>query len=163
MSSKQKITTFLWFDSNAEKAMNHYVSIFKNSKIVHVQRNGAGGPGPAGTVMLGTFELDGQQFIALNGGPMFKFTEAISLLVTCETQQEVDELWDKLSAGGSTSQCGWLKDKFGLSWQIVPREFIEMVKDPDPAKSSRVMQAMMQMTKFDIARLKQAYAGVDGR
>ncbi len=159
MIPKQKITPFLWFDNNAEEAMNHYVSIFKDSRVVHVMRNGAGGPGPEGSVLLGTFEIDGQQFNALNGGPMFKFTEAVSFIVACESQQEVDELWDKLGAGGSHSQCGWLKDKFGLSWQIVPRQFFEMASDPDPAKSARVMAAMMQMTKFDIAALQRAYAG----
>ena len=157
MSPRQKITTFLWFDSNAEEAMNHYVSIFKNSKIVNVTRYGDAGPGPAGTVMVGTFQLEGQEFAALNGGPLFKFTEAISLVVDCESQQEVDEFWAKLSAGGAPGQCGWLKDKFGLSWQIVPRVLIELMQDPDPEKSRRVMQAMMQMTKIDIARLKQAH------
>ena len=157
MTPRQKITTFLWFDSNAEEAMNHYVSIFKNSKIVNVTRYGDAGPGPAGTVMVGTFQLEGQEFIALNGGPHFKFTEAISLVVDCESQEEVDEFWAKLSAGGAPGQCGWLKDKFGLSWQIVPRVLIELMQDPDPEKSRRVMQAMMQMTKIDIARLKQAH------
>ena len=157
MTPRQKITTFLWFDSNAEEAMNHYVSIFKNSKIVNVTRYGDAGPGPAGTVMVGTFQLEGQEFAALNGGPHFKFTEAISLVVDCESQEEVDEFWAKLSAGGAPGQCGWLKDKFGLSWQIVPRVLIELMQDPDPEKSRRVMQAMMQMTKIDIARLKQAH------
>jgi predicted 3-demethylubiquinone-9 3-methyltransferase (glyoxalase superfamily) len=157
MSTRHKITPFLWFDSNAEEAMNHYVSIFKNSKIVSVTRNGEAGPGPAGTVLVCSFELDGQEFSALNGGPMFKFTEAISMVVHCDSQDEVDDYWAKLSAGGSPGQCGWLKDKFGLSWQIVPRVLIELMQDPDPAKSKRVMQAMMQMTKIDIARLKQAY------
>ncbi len=157
MNPKQKITPFLWFDNNAEEAMNHYVSIFKNSRVVHVQRNGPAGPGPQGSMLVGSIEIDGQQFHALNGGPAFKFTEAISFVVTCESQQEVDDLWDKLCAGGSPSQCGWLKDKFGLSWQIVPREFFDMAADPDPAKSGRVMAAMMQMGKFDIARLRQAF------
>jgi predicted 3-demethylubiquinone-9 3-methyltransferase (glyoxalase superfamily) len=157
MSTRHKITPFLWFDSNAEEAMNHYVSIFKNSKIVSVTRNGEAGPGPAGTVLVCSFELDGQEFSALNGGPMFKFTEAISMVVHCDSQDEVDDYWAKLSAGGAPGQCGWLKDKFGLSWQIVPRVLIELMQDPDPAKSKRVMQAMMQMTKIDIARLKQAY------
>ena len=159
MASKQKITTFLWFDNNAEEAMNHYVSIFKNSKILDVTRYGEAGPGPAGTVMVATFELDGQQFNALNGGPAFKFTEAISLAVDCASQEEVDDLWAKLSAGGASGQCGWLKDKFGLSWQIVPRVLVELIKDPDAAKAGRVMQAMMQMTKIDIATLQRAHAG----
>ena len=157
MAPRQKITPFLWFDSNAEEAMNHYVSIFKNSKIVNVTRYGAAGPGPAGEVMVGTFRLEGQEFAALNGGPQFKFTEAISLVVNCESQEEVDDLWAKLCAGGAPGQCGWLKDKFGLSWQIVPRVLIELLQDPDPDKSQRVMRAMMQMTKIDIAGLKQAY------
>jgi predicted 3-demethylubiquinone-9 3-methyltransferase (glyoxalase superfamily) len=153
----QKITPFLWFDNQAEEAMNFYVSIFKNSKIVSVSRYGDAGPGPKGTVMTGTFELEGQRFIALNGGPLFKFTEAISLFVDCESQQEVDTLWAKLSAGGSESQCGWLKDKFGLSWQIVPSVLPKLLSDPDAAKANRVMQAMLQMKKIDIARLQQAY------
>ena len=158
MSTQQKITPFLWFDNNAEEAMNHYVSIFKNSTILSVTRYGEAGPGPAGTVMVGSFELDGQKFAALNGGPMFKFTEAVSLVVNCESQEEVDHFWDKLCAGGGApGQCGWLKDKFGLSWQIVPRALVELMQDPDPEKSKRVMQAMMQMTKIDIARLKQAH------
>jgi predicted 3-demethylubiquinone-9 3-methyltransferase (glyoxalase superfamily) len=155
----QKISPFLWFDNQAEEAMNHYVSIFKNSKAGSITRFGDAGPGPKGSVMTASFELEGQQFTALNGGPQFKFTEAISFLVRCETQEEVDRLWDKLSEGGQTQQCGWLKDKFGLSWQIVPSVLIEMMKDPDPQKSQRVMEAMLQMTKIDIARLKQAYEG----
>jgi predicted 3-demethylubiquinone-9 3-methyltransferase (glyoxalase superfamily) len=157
MAAKQKITTFLWFDSNAEEAMNHYVSIFKNSKIVNLTRYGEAGPGPAGKVMVGTFQIEGQEFAALNGGPQFKFTEAISLVVNCESQEEVDDLWAKLSAGGAPGQCGWLKDKFGLSWQIVPRVLVELIQDPDPEKSKRVMQAMMQMTKIDIAGLQRAH------
>jgi predicted 3-demethylubiquinone-9 3-methyltransferase (glyoxalase superfamily) len=160
MSSKQKITTFLWFDNNAEEAAKFYVSIFKNSKILNVTRYGDAGPGPKGTAMVCTFELEGQQFIALNGGPQFKFTEAISLFVDCQTQHEVDDLWNKLTAdGGSPSQCGWLKDKYGLSWQIIPSALMEMMSDKDPAKSSRVMQAMLQMTKIDIEKLKRAYDG----
>src|SRR4030088_23726 len=155
----QKITPFLWFNDNAEEAMNFYVAIFKNSKIVSVSRYGEGGPGPKGKVMTGTFELDGQRFMALNGGQHLKFTEAISLFVDCETQQQVDELWEKLSAGGEKSRCGWLKDKFGLSWQIIPGALGELVTDPGPAKSARVMQAMMQMTKIDIAGLQQAHQG----
>jgi len=153
----QKITPFLWFNDQAEEAMNFYTSIFKNSKIVRVSRYGEAGPGPKGTVMVGTFQLEGQEFIALNGGPNFPFTEAISFLVDCKTQQEVDELWDKLSEGGKTSQCGWLKDKYGVSWQIVPSALGEMMSDPDPAKSKRVMQAMLKMTKIDIEGLKRAY------
>ncbi len=158
-SSPQKITPFLWFDHNAEEAMKHYVSIFQNSKILSVTRNGKGGPGPEGSVLVGSFELDGVQFNALNGGPMFKFTEAISMVVNCDSQDEVDHLWARLCEGGSPSQCGWLKDKFGLSWQIVPRIFFQLVQDPDPAKSQRVMQAMMQMSKFDIAALQRAHRG----
>jgi predicted 3-demethylubiquinone-9 3-methyltransferase (glyoxalase superfamily) len=158
MSGKQKITTYLWFDNNAEEAMNFYVSIFKNSKILEVVRYGDAGPGPKGTVMAGTFQLEGQEFMALNGGPHFKFTEAISLFVNCETQEEVDDLWKKLTAGGGApSQCGWLKDKFGLSWQIVPSVLLKMLADKDPLKSKRVMEAMLQMSKIDISRLKQAY------
>ncbi len=158
MSVKQKITTFLWFDANAEEAANHYVSIFKNSKILKVTRYGDGGPGPKGPVMTVNFELEGQEFIALNGGPHFKFTEAISLLVNCDTQREVDELWSKLVAGGEESQCGWLKDKYGLSWQIIPTALFEMMQDRDPGKSKRVMEAMLQMKKIDIGLLEKAYA-----
>jgi predicted 3-demethylubiquinone-9 3-methyltransferase (glyoxalase superfamily) len=153
----QKITPFLWFDDKAEEAMNFYVSIFKNSKVGTVTRYGKGRPGPKGTVMSVTFQLDGQDFFALNGGPLFKFTEAISFFVNCETQQEVDELWDKLSAGGEKSRCGWLKDKYGLSWQIIPSMLSKMLGDKDPAKAKRVMEAMLQMEKIDISRLKQAY------
>jgi predicted 3-demethylubiquinone-9 3-methyltransferase (glyoxalase superfamily) len=153
-----KITPFLWFDDKAEEAMNFYVSIFKNSKVGSVTRYGDAGPGPKGTVMSATFQLDGQDFVALNGGPLFKFTEAISFFVNCETQEEVDELWEKLAAGGGTPQrCGWLKDKFGLSWQIIPKALGEMLGDKDPQKSQRVMQAMLQMNKIDIQRLKEAY------
>ena len=155
----QKITPFLWFDNNAEEAVNHYLSIFKNSKIVTVMRCGDAGPGPKGSVLTIKFQLEGQDFIALNGGPVFKFTEAISLSVDCKTQQEVDELWEKLTDGGQPSQCGWLKDKFGLSWQVVPSALVEMLLDKDAEKSKRVMQAMMQMGKIDIARLRQAYEG----
>ena len=157
MTPKQKITTFLWFDDNAEEAINHYLSIFKNSKIVSVIRHGDAGPGPKGTVLGATFEIEGQQFIALNGGPKFKFTEAISLFVNCETQEEVDDLWEKLSAGGRTDRCGWLKDKFGLSWQIIPTVLGEMLQDKDAEKANRVMKAMLQMDKIDISRLRQAY------
>jgi predicted 3-demethylubiquinone-9 3-methyltransferase (glyoxalase superfamily) len=159
LASGQKITTFLWFDNQAEEAINFYCSIFKNSKILNVARYGDVGPGPKGHVMTATFQLDGQEFIALNGGPTFKFTEAISLLVKCETQKEIDELWEKLSEGGEKSRCGWLKDKFGLSWQIVPSILSQLITDKDPEKSNRVMQALMQMDKLNIADLKQAYEG----
>jgi len=153
----QKIMPCLWFDDQAEEAANLYVSIFKNSKIVNIARYGEAGPGPAGTVMTVTFQLEGQEFIALNGGPQFKFTEAISFSVDCKTQEEVDELWEKLSAGGEEGPCGWLKDKYGLSWQINPTVLGEMLSDPDPEKSQRVMKAMLQMKKIDIEGLKQAY------
>jgi predicted 3-demethylubiquinone-9 3-methyltransferase (glyoxalase superfamily) len=159
MAVKQKITTFLWFDSNAEEAAGFYTSIFPNSRITSIARFGDAGPGPKGSVMLVRFELEGQEFLALNGGPAFKFTEAISLLVSCETQREIDDLWAKLTAGGQEHACGWLKDKFGLSWQIVPTAFFRLVEDPDTEKSQRVMEAMLQMTKFDIARLEEAYRG----
>ena len=153
----QKITPFLWFDGKAEEAMNFYVAIFKNSKILSVTRYGEAGPGPKGTVMTAKFELDGQAFVALNGGPLFTFTEAISFVVNCETQQEVDELWEKLSEGGQKSRCGWLKDKYGLSWQVVPTALVEMLQDKDPKKSNRVMQTMLQMDKIDIETLRRAY------
>jgi len=153
----QKITPFLWFDGKAEEAMNFYSSIFKNSKIGRITRYGDAGPGPKGAVMSGTFQLDGQEFMALNGGPQFKFTEAISFFVNCETQEEVDELWEKLSDGGQKSRCGWLKDKYGLSWQIIPSALGEMLGDKDPEKSRRVMKAMLQMDKIDIKGLEQAY------
>jgi predicted 3-demethylubiquinone-9 3-methyltransferase (glyoxalase superfamily) len=155
----QKITPFLWFDNQAEEAAKFYVSIFKNSKIVNVARYGDAGPGPKGSVMTVRFQLDGQEFVALNGGPQFKFTEAISFVVNCETQEEIDYFWEKLSAGGDKSRCGWLKDKFGLSWQIVPSALSEMVDDKDPAKSDRVMKALMQMDKLDIATLQRAAKG----
>ena len=153
----QKITPFLWFDGKAEEAMNFYSSIFKNSKIGRITRYGDAGPGPKGAVMSGTFQLDGQEFMALNGGPQFKFTEAISFFVNCETQEEVDELWEKLSDGGQKSRCGWLKDKYGLSWQIIPSALGKMLGDKDPEKSQRVMKAMLQMDKIDIKGLEQAY------
>jgi len=153
----QKITPFLWFDGKAEEAMNCYISIFKNSKIVSVTRYGEAGPGPKGTVMTAKFELNGQEFVALNGGPQFTFTEAISFVVNCETQQEVDELGEKLSEGGEKSRCGWLKDKYGLSWQVVPTSLVEMLQDKDAKKSNRVMQAMLQMDKIDIETLRRAY------
>jgi predicted 3-demethylubiquinone-9 3-methyltransferase (glyoxalase superfamily) len=153
----QKITPFLWFDNQAEEAMNFYVSIFKNSKVLSVTHYGDGGPMPKGTVMTANFQLDGQEFTAINGGPTFPFTPAISFVVHCETQEEVDEYWEKLSAGGQKNQCAWLDDKFGVSWQIVPNALIELLSDPDPAKAGRVMQAMTQMKKIDIAGLKRAY------
>ena len=153
----QKITPFLWFDGKAEEAMHFYTSIFKNSKIGKVTRYGEAGPGPKGTVMSATFQLEGQEFLALNGGPQFKFTPAISFFVNCETQGEVDELWEKLSAGGATNRCGWLQDKYGLSWQIIPSILGEMLGDKDPKKAQNVMKAMLQMEKIDIKRLKQAY------
>jgi predicted 3-demethylubiquinone-9 3-methyltransferase (glyoxalase superfamily) len=153
----QKITPFLWFDGKAEEAVNFYVSIFKNSRVGSMTRYGDAGPGPKGTVMIATFQLEGQDFIALNGGPQYKFTPAISLFVDCKTQQEVDELWEKLSKGGQTNRCGWLTDKFGLSWQIVPAVLRELMGDKDPEKSKRVMMAMLQMDKIDIAGLQQAY------
>lgn len=153
----QKITPFLWFDGNAEEAANFYVSIFKNSKIGTIGRYGEAGPGPKGGVMIVTFQLEGQEFTALNGGPQFKFTPAISLFVNCETQEEVDELWEKLAAGGRKDRCGWLQDKYGLSWQIIPTALGKLMSDPDPEKSGRVMKAMLQMDKIDIKRLQQAY------
>jgi predicted 3-demethylubiquinone-9 3-methyltransferase (glyoxalase superfamily) len=157
----QKITPNLWFDNQAEEAANFYVSIFKNSKIGDITRYGEAAAEisgkPKGSVMTITFQIEGQEFIALNGGPQFKFTEAISLLVNCETQQEVDELWAKLSQGGEEGPCGWLKDKYGVSWQVVPRVLDEMIRDPNPVKAERVMKAMLQMQKIDIAGLRQAY------
>ena len=153
----QKIRPFLWFDDNAEEAMNYYVSIFKNSEILSTSRSGEAEPGSEAKLMSGTFRLDGQEFLALNGGPHFKFTEAISFFIDCDSQEEVDALWEKLSEGGETSQCGWLKDKFGLSWQVIPSVLGEMLQDEDPERANRVMQAMLQMTKIDIAKLKQAY------
>jgi predicted 3-demethylubiquinone-9 3-methyltransferase (glyoxalase superfamily) len=153
----QKITPFLWFDGKAEEAMSFYTSIFKNSKALGIRRYGEAGPGPKGSVMSAQFELEGQEFIALNGGPHFTFTPAISFFVNCETQEEVDELWEKLSAGGKTNQCGWLTDKYGLTWQIVPSALSRMLADKDPQKAARVMKAMLQMTKLDTEKLKQAY------
>jgi len=153
----QKITPFLWFDGKAEEAMNFYVSVFKNSRIGRVSRYGEGGPGPKGAVMSATFQLDGQEFFALNGGPQFTFSPAISFFVNCETQQEVDTLWEKLSEGGEKQRCGWLKDKYGVSWQIIPSVLGQMLQDKDGEKSKRVMKAMLQMDKIDIKALKQAY------
>jgi len=153
----QKITPFLWFDHQAEEAASFYVSIFPNSKVVKVLRYGEAGPGPVGSAMTVEFQLEGQSFVALNGGPHFKFTEAISFVVNCQTQDEVDSYWEKLSAGGAQVECGWLKDKFGLSWQIVPTVLPELLSNPDPEKSQRVMKAMLTMKKLDIRALKQAY------
>ena len=156
----QKITTYLWFDDNAEEAMKFYTSLFKNSKILSTSRYPEGSPGKPGTLMTGSFQLEGQEFMALNGGPQFPFTEAISLLVNCENQQEVDELWAKLIAdGGQESQCGWLKDKFGVSWQIIPRQLSEMIGDKDPAKAKRAVDAMLKMNKIDIKALERARDG----
>ncbi len=155
----QKIVPFLWFNDQAEEAMNHYISIFPDSKVVSVMRYGDAGPGPKGTVMSVTFQLAGQELRALNGGPQFKFTEAISLFVNCETQEEVDELWARLTEGGEAGPCGWLKDKYGLSWQIVPTALGEMLQDPDAERANRVMGAMLQMSKIDIAGLRKAYEG----
>ena len=154
--SIQLITPFLWFNHEAEDAANFYVSIFPNSKIVKVARYRKAGPGPTGSVMTVDFELQGMQYVALNGGPHIQFTEAVSFFVNCQTQAEVDTYWEKLSAGGTEVQCGWLKDKFGLSWQIVPTALHELLSDPDPEKSSRAVQAMMTMKKLDIQALRQA-------
>ena len=153
----QKITPFLWFDGRAEEATNFYVSIFKNSKVVSVSRYGEQGPGPKGTAMSTTFLLEGQEFFALNGEPLFQFTPAISFFVKCETQAEIDHLWEKLSEGGEKSRCGWLKDKFGLSWQIVPTILGDLLQDKDPAKAGRTMKAMLQMQRLDIQALKDAH------
>ena len=155
----QKITPFLWFDGKAEEAMNFYVSTFKNSKVLGVNRCGEDGPGPIGTVMSARFQLEGQEFIALNGGPHFSFTPAISFFVDCETQPEVDELWEKLSEGGEKQRCGWLKDKFGLSWQVIPSVLGDLLQEKDAEKSERVWKAMLEMDKIDIKALKQAYQG----
>ncbi|MEV1247414.1 VOC family protein [Nonomuraea sp. NPDC050022] len=152
----QKITTFLWFDNQAEEAAAFYTSLFEDSRILEVQRYGDAGPGPAGTAMTVSFELAGQRFVALNGGPEFAFTEAISLYVDCASQEEVDELWAKLTEGGSESQCGWLKDRWGLSWQIVPKVLPELLGNPDPAKAQQVMKAMLGMRKIDIKALEEA-------
>jgi len=153
----QKITPFLWFEDSAEEAVNLYVSIFKNSKINSVSRYGDAGPGEPAKVMTINFELEGLTLTALNGGPEYKFTEAISLFVNCATQAEVDELWEKLSEGGEKGPCGWLKDKFGLSWQIIPATLMELMQDPDPEKSRRVTEAMLKMSKIDVAALWRAY------
>jgi predicted 3-demethylubiquinone-9 3-methyltransferase (glyoxalase superfamily) len=154
----QKITPFLWFDTQAEEAANFYVSVFKNSEVLEVSRFGEGAPREAGSVMTVSFRLDGQPFTALNGGPEFNFTEAVSFQIDCGDQEEVDYFWEKLTAGGEPGPCGWLKDKYGLSWQVIPRILMELLGDPDRAKADRVMQAMLQMSKIDIAKLKEAYA-----
>lgn len=156
---QKKITTFLTFNDQAEEAMNLYTSIFDNSRIVSTSRYGEGGPGPKGSLMSGTFELAGEEFIALNGGPSFGFAQGISLFVDCVTQEEVDELWEKLSEGGEKGPCGWLTDRFGVSWQVIPRALGEMLSDKDAEKSRRVMEAMLQMSKIDIAGLRRAYEG----
>jgi predicted 3-demethylubiquinone-9 3-methyltransferase (glyoxalase superfamily) len=153
----QKITPFMWFDGEAEEAANFYTSTFKNSKIVSIMRYGEAGPGPEGAVMSVTFQLDGQEFIALNGGPQYTFSPAISFFVNCETQEEVDELWEKLSEGGEKQGPGWLKDKYGVSWQIIPSVLRVMLQDKDPEKSKKVMEAMLEMDKINIKILKQAY------
>src|SRR3982751_3138282 len=155
----QKITTFLWFDDNAEEAANFYVSFFKNVRILNTERNGESGPGPKGSVLTIDFELDGQRFTGLNGGPRFKFTEAISLVVHCETQEEIDYFWEKLAEGGEQVQCGWLKDKFGLSWQVVPNILPRLMTDGDSQKRERVMSAIMGMKKLDIEGLQKAAEG----
>lgn len=156
----QKIITYLWFDSQAEEAAQFYTSLFDDSRIVTVARYGEGGPGPAGRVMTVKFELDGQEFLALNGGPHFRFNEAISLLVNCESQEEVDELWAKLTEGGEPSRCGWLKDRYGLSWQIIPTALPELLTDPDPTRAQRAMRAMLGMQKIEIDELRRAADGV---
>ena len=153
----QKITPFLWFDNNLEDAMKFYISVFKNSSVVSLRRYTKAGPGPEGSVMTATFILDGQEFSGLNGGPYFKFNEAVSFYVKCDTQEEIDYYWEKLSEGGSKIQCGWLKDKFGISWQIVPPLLGELLGDKDTAKAQRVMQSMMKMTKIVIQELQDAY------
>ena len=155
----QKITPFLWFDTQAEEAANYYVSIFPNSRILQLARDGEAGPGPKGTVMTVSFEINGQQFTAINGGPQFTFSEAISFVVSCETQAEIDALWGKLSAGGKESRCGWLKDRYGLSWQLVPTVLPELLGDKDSTRAQRAMQAMLKMGKLDIAALKRAHQG----
>ena len=153
----QKITPFLWFDNNAEEAANFYVSVFKNSKVLNIARYGEVGPGPKGTVMTVEFELDGQEFVALNGGPQFKFTEAVSFVVNCDTQEEVDYYWERLSEGGEKSRCGWLRDKFGLGWQVTPTILGKLLADKDQERANRVMQTMLKMDKLDIEPLQRAY------
>ena len=155
----KQITPFLWFDKEAEQAANFYVSVFPNSKLGSIARYGEAGPGEAGTVMTVDFELNGQRFVALNGGPEFKFTEAVSFVISCESQEEVDNYWEKLSEGGDEGPCGWLKDRYGLSWQVVPTVLIELLNDSDRAKAQRVMSAMLQMRKIEIEPLRRAYEG----
>ncbi|MBH5318298.1 VOC family protein [Paenibacillus sp. GSMTC-2017] len=157
-----KITPFLWFDHQAEEAMTFYISIFKNAEIHHISRVGGSESGQQGPVISGTFQLEGQPFMALNGGPHYSFTPAISLFVSCETQEEVDDLWEKLSEGGKKSRCGWLEDKYGISWQIIPTLLGKLMQDKDAEKAERVMKAMLQMDKIDLAKLQQAYDGEDG-
>ena len=159
MEKVQKINPFLWFNNQAEEAAKFYVSIFKNSGVKKIVHYGKAGPGPEGSVMTVAFELEGQEFTALNGGPVYKFTEAISFVVNCNSQEEVDYYWDKLTEDGEEGVCGWLKDKYGLSWQIVPTVMVEMMNDPDPEKAKRVTEAMLQMVKIDIKTLKEAYDG----
>jgi predicted 3-demethylubiquinone-9 3-methyltransferase (glyoxalase superfamily) len=157
---KEKITTFLTFEDQAEEAVRFYTSVFDDSRVVSTTRHGPEGPGPEGTLMSATFELAGQEFIALNGGPSFSFAQGMSLFVDCETQEEVDEFWEKLSAGGEKGPCGWLKDKFGVSWQVIPRALGQMLNDEDPEKARRVMDAMLRMSKIEIEGLKAAYHSV---
>jgi predicted 3-demethylubiquinone-9 3-methyltransferase (glyoxalase superfamily) len=159
MAIAQKITPFLWFDSNAEEAVNYYVSVFPGAKLGKVARYGEAGPGPKGSVMTASFELFGLEFTALNGGPHYKFSPATSFVIHCDDQNEVDRYWDKLSAGGQVQQCGWLTDRFGVTWQVVPRALLELIQDKDAAKAKRTMEAMMKMVKLDIAALKRAAAG----
>src|SRR5262245_21391527 len=155
----QKITPCLWFDQQAEEAARFYVSVFKNSKMGAINYYGEGAPMPKGTVLTVRFQLDGQEYLALNGGPMFKFSEAVSFIVNCETQEELDRMWEKLSEGGQIQQCGWLKDQYGLSWQIVPTALGKMMSDPEPGRAGRVMKTLLQMKKLDIKKLEEAYAG----
>ena len=159
---QKKITTFLTYDGQAEEAVALYTSVFSNSKVTSTRRYGEAGPGEAGSLMTATFELDGQEFMALNGGPSFTFSQGFSLFVDCETQEEVDQLWEKLSEGGEKGQCGWLTDKFGVSWQIIPRALGELLGDEDPEKANRVMNAMLQMTKIEIDGLRKAYESPGG-
>lgn len=154
----QKITPFLWFDHQAEEAMNFYLSVFKDSQVLSINRYGAEGPGPEGTVMTAKFVIEGQEFVALNGGPQFNFSEAISFVINCETQEEIDDYWEKLSEEGTEQGPGWIKDKYGISWQVVPTILEEMMNDEDPVKSQRLMRSMMQMMKIDIKKLKEAYS-----
>ncbi len=159
MAIAQKITPFLWFDSNAEEAGNYYVSVFPGAKLGKVARYGEAGPGPKGSVMTASFELFGLEFTALNGGPHYKFSPATSFVIHCDDQNEVDHYWDKLSAGGQVQQCGWLTDRFGVTWQVVPRVLLELIQDKDAAKAKRAMEAMLKMVKLDVAALKRAAAG----